>query len=56
MTSHKEQAMSTRATPDQLQARLGLRQSNAAQPHRNRKREMKRPGKGHRKAWKREEQ
>ncbi|APC44169.1 hypothetical protein SEA_LITTLEB_82 [Mycobacterium phage LittleB] len=56
MTSHRSEAMSNRATPEQLQARLGLRQSNAAQPHRNRKREIKRPGKGHRKAWKREEQ
>ncbi|ATE84819.1 hypothetical protein OKCENTRAL2016_80 [Mycobacterium phage OKCentral2016] len=43
-----------RASPEQLTARLELRRSNAAQPHRNRKREMKRPGKGQRKAWKRE--
>ncbi|ACU41831.1 hypothetical protein SEA_LITTLEGUY_82 [Mycobacterium phage LittleGuy] len=56
MTSHREvSAMSNHATPEQLQARLDLRRSNAAQPHRNRKREMKRPGKGHRKAWKRDE-
>ncbi|ATN92213.1 hypothetical protein SEA_TIPSYTHETREX_84 [Mycobacterium phage TipsytheTRex] len=39
---------------DQLKARLELRRSNAAQPHRNRKREMKRPGKGNRNNWKRE--
>ncbi|QNJ55886.1 hypothetical protein SEA_PAINTERBOY_84 [Mycobacterium phage PainterBoy] len=31
---------------DQLKARLELRRSNAAQPHRNRKREMKRPVQG----------
>jgi hypothetical protein len=43
-----------RATQEQLQARLDLRRSSAAQPHRNRKREMKRPGKGTRKAWKKE--
>lgn len=42
------------ATPEQLQARLGLRSSNAAAPHRNRKREETRPGKGNRNAWKRE--
>ncbi|AHJ88727.1 hypothetical protein PBI_RHYNO_69 [Mycobacterium phage RhynO] len=47
LTSHK-------ASPEQLQARLELRRSNAAAPHRNRKREMKRPGKGSRNAWKRE--
>ncbi|ALA48184.1 hypothetical protein AU152_gp71 [Mycobacterium phage Phlei] len=39
---------------DQMKARLELRRSNAAQPHRNRKRELKRPGKGNRKAWKKE--
>ncbi|AHG23866.1 hypothetical protein CH25_gp20 [Mycobacterium phage EagleEye] len=39
---------------DQLKARLELRRSNAAQPHRNRKRELKRPGKGNRKSWKKE--
>jgi hypothetical protein len=27
----------TSATPEQLQARLGLRRSNAAQPHKNKK-------------------
>lgn len=27
----------TKATPEQLQARLGLRSSSAAQPHRNKK-------------------
>ncbi|QLF84463.1 hypothetical protein SEA_TOPANGA_71 [Mycobacterium phage Topanga] len=48
LTSHK-------ASPEQLTARLELRRSNAAAPHRNRKREMKRPGKGSRNAWKRDE-
>ena len=43
----------TAASPDQLRARLELRRSNAAVPHRNRKRELKRPGKGTRSAWKR---
>ncbi|AFQ97387.1 hypothetical protein FGG47_gp13 [Mycobacterium phage Rebeuca] len=43
-----------RASPEQLTARLELRRSNAAQPHRNRKREMKRPGKGSRNNWKRD--
>jgi hypothetical protein len=38
----------------QVQARLELRRSNAAQPHRNRKAEAKKPGKGNRAAWKRE--
>jgi hypothetical protein len=38
--------MNLKATVDQLQARLGLRRSNAAQKHRNRKRELQRPGKG----------
>lgn len=40
------------ATPEQLRARLELRRSNAARPHRNRKRELKYPGKGTRSAWK----
>jgi len=44
--------MGLKAVREQLQARLGLRSSNAAQPHRNRKREEKRPGKGNRKNWK----
>ncbi|EKF22977.1 putative gp80 [Mycolicibacterium hassiacum DSM 44199] len=44
----------SQASPEQLRARLELRRSNAAVPHRNRKREMKRPGKGNRKAWKKE--
>lgn len=43
-----------KAAPAQLQARLELRRSNAAAPHRNRKREMKRPGKGTRNNWKRD--
>lgn len=43
------------ATVEQLQARLGLRRSNAARPHRNKKREAKRPGKGNRRDWKKEE-
>ena len=43
-----------KATREQLQARLGLRSSNAAQPHRNKYREAKRPGKGNRSAWKKE--
>lgn len=33
---------------EQLRARLDRRRSNAAQPHRNRKREVSRPGKGNR--------
>lgn len=45
-----------RASAEQLQARLGLRRSNAAQPHRNKKREAKRPGKGSRNKWKKEYQ
>ena len=40
------------ATPEQLQARLGLRRSSAARPHLNRKRAEKRPGKGNRSTWK----
>ncbi|QDF18676.1 hypothetical protein SEA_PUPPER_190 [Gordonia phage Pupper] len=46
--------MSTAATTERLQARLDLRRSNAAQPHVNRKRQAKRPGKGHRSDWKRD--
>jgi hypothetical protein len=42
------------ASPEQLQARLGLRRSNAAQPHENRYRAAKRPGKGNRSDWKRD--
>ena len=42
----------TAAAPEQLQARLGLRRSSAAQPHVNRKRAEKRPGKGNRNNWK----
>lgn len=44
----------TAASPEQLRARLGLRSSNAAQPHRNRKAEFKKPGKGNRNHWKKE--
>ena len=44
----------TAAAPEQLRARLELRRSNAAQPHRNRKAELKRPGKGNRNNWKRD--
>lgn len=40
------------ASKEQLEARLALRRSNAAARHRNRKRELKRPGKGTRNAWK----
>lgn len=46
--------MGLKATVEQLQARLGLRRSNAAQPHRNKKRGAKRPGKRDRNKWKRE--
>ena len=42
----------TSATPEQLRARLELRRSNAARPHRNRKKELTNPGKGTRSAWK----
>lgn len=42
------------ATPEQLQARLGQRSSNAAAPHRNRAREAKRPGKGNRSSQQRD--
>jgi len=45
--------MNLKATAEQLQARLGLRRSNAARPHVNKKREIKRPGKGNRSNWKR---
>jgi len=41
-------------TPTAIEARLALRRSNAAQPHRNKAREAKRPGKGNRSAWKKE--
>ena len=40
---------------ERIRRRLELRRSNAAQPHRNRRREEKRPGKGNRKNWKKEE-
>jgi len=42
------------SAPAQVSARLELRRSSAAVPHRNRKREAKRPGKGNRSNWKRE--
>lgn len=45
-------AQATPATPEQLRARMELRRSNAASKHRNRYRELKRPGKGTRNAWK----
>ncbi|AJD82498.1 hypothetical protein SHEEN_80 [Mycobacterium phage Sheen] len=45
----------TKASTEQLQARLGLRRSNAARPHQNKARAAKRPGKGNRKAWKKDE-
>lgn len=45
--------MTTPAAAEQLRARLELRRSNAARPHRNRRRELKRPGKGNRNAWRR---
>lgn len=41
-----------KASAEQLAARMGLRRSNAAQRHRNKKRESKRPGKGNRHNWK----
>jgi hypothetical protein len=50
-SSYPKQAsvlLGSEATPEQLRAWLELRRSNAAAPHRNRKREMKRPGKGNR--------
>jgi hypothetical protein len=46
--------MKLRASAEQLQARLGLRRSNAAQKHKNRKRAWKRPGKGDRARWRRD--
>lgn len=42
------------ASKEQLDARLALRRSNAAQKHRNRAREAKRPGKGNRNNWRKE--
>lgn len=42
----------TPATPEQLRARMELRRSNAARPHRNRKKELSNPGKGNRHNWK----
>lgn len=43
----------TAASPEQLRVRLELRRSNAARPHRNRKKELTNPGKGQRRTWKR---
>lgn len=43
----------TRATREQLRARLGLRSSNAAQPHTNQARASKLPGHGNRRQTKR---
>ena len=40
------------ATDAQLQARLGLRSSNAAQKHKNKQKELTRPGKRNRRAQK----
>jgi len=41
------------ATNERLRARLELRRCNAAQPHRNLRRELTHPGKGNRHNWKR---
>ncbi|AOT24735.1 hypothetical protein PBI_STASIA_79 [Mycobacterium phage Stasia] len=46
---------SLKASTAQLQARLDLRRSSAAAPHRNKAREQKRPGKGNRNNWKRDQ-
>jgi hypothetical protein len=46
----KKLVTATQATPEQLQARLGLRSSNAAQPHKNKKaytRKQKHKGMGY---------
>ncbi|QAY12967.1 hypothetical protein KIP54_gp26 [Mycobacterium phage JewelBug] len=40
-----------RKLTEQVRARLELRRSSAAQKHRNRKRELKRPGKGPQADW-----
>lgn len=52
----KSVVMQLKATAEQLQARLGLRRSSAAQKHKNKKRALKRPGKGDRGEWKRDVQ
>lgn len=39
----------SKATPEQLQARLGLRSSNAAQPHKNKKAYTRKAK--HKKGW-----
>ncbi|AOZ61325.1 hypothetical protein SEA_DARTHPHADER_85 [Mycobacterium phage DarthPhader] len=44
-----------RVVSEQVKARLELRRSNAATRHRNKARELKRPGKGTRNNWKRDE-
>ena len=41
---------------ERIRRRLELRRSNAAQPHRNRWREEKLPGKGNRNNWKQKEE
>jgi hypothetical protein len=51
---HRRAAINLKATAERLQARLGLRRSNAARPHKNKKREAKRPGKGDRAKWKKD--
>ena len=44
----------TKASEEQLQARLGLRRSNATGRHRSPVIEAKHPGKGNRKNWKKD--
>ena len=44
----------TKAAPEQLRYRLGLRSSNATGRHRSPVIEAKHPGKGNRSNWKRE--
>lgn len=48
------QSRRLKATAEQLRARLELRRSSAASPHRNRRREEKLPSKGSRSRWKKE--
>jgi len=52
--AHTALIRSAIADRDQLRARLELRRSSAATPHRNRRREVTRPGKGNRRSWKNE--
>ena len=61
MTTSKDDTMTTtpiktKAAPEQLRYRLGLRSSNAAAKHRSPVLEARHPGKGNRKNWKREVQ